>query len=204
MSLKVPSLDLLAHELSKLPGIGAKTAYRLALSILKKKESDIDSLRGALKAVKENVKLCKSCYSYTENLEICGFCDDDERVNSPLLCVVKSPSDISKIESSGVFKGLYHVLHGTISPLDGIGPQDIKISELVQRVKKLKNSGLNEIVIALDANIEGDTTTLYLKEIIEDEGIKVSRLAHGVPLGSYIDFVDQRTVGRALENRIKI
>ncbi len=204
MSLKVPSLDLLSHELSKLPGIGAKTAYRLALSILKKKEADIEALRSALKAIKENVKLCRDCFSYTENLEVCSFCEDTERAQSPLLCVVKSPSDINKIESSGVFKGLYHVLHGTISPLDGVGPQDLKISELLNRVKLLRDKGLSEVVIALDANIDGDTTTLYLKELLEEENIKVSRLAHGVPLGSYIDFVDQRTVGRALENRIKI
>jgi len=204
--LKVPSLDRLSHELSKLPGIGAKTADRLALSIIKKSIDEVELFRDALIDVKTLIKECTNCYSYTEDDDLCSFCSEQERQNHNLVCVVKSPTDIGKIESSGAFKGTYHVLHGCIAPLDGVGPEDLKLEELVQRIKRRKatDSPITEVIVALDADLEGDTTSLYLKERLEDEGVQTSRLAHGVPMGSYMDFVDQRTLGKALENRIKI
>ncbi len=204
MSLKVPSIDRLAHELSKLPGIGIKTAQRLALGIIKKNEQEVESLREALQDVKEKIRECDECFCYTENESVCDFCSDPARQQSPMLCVVKSPTDIAKIESSGVFKGKYHVLHGCIAPLDGVGPEDLTITELVNKVSKMSGEGLNEVVVALDADMEGDTTSLYIKEVLGDYEVQVTRLAHGVPMGSYIDFVDQRTLGRALENRVKL
>lgn len=204
MSLKVPSLDQLTHELSKLPGIGAKTAQRLALSIVRKKPEEIDALRDVLENIKTKIKLCSECFCYTENEDICDFCEDEQRASFPLLCVVKSPSDIAKVEAAGVFKGFYHVLHGCIAPLSGVGPEDLKLSELLSRVRVLKETGLSEVVLALDADMEGDTTSLYVRELLQEVGVKVSRLAHGVPLGSYIDFIDQRTLGKALENRVEL
>lgn len=204
--LKVPSLDRLSHELSKLPGIGAKTAERLALSLVKRSMDEVELFREALIDVKTLIKECTNCYSYTEDEDLCAFCSEGQRQDHPLICVVKSPTDIGKIESSGAFKGTYHVLHGCIAPLDGVGPEDIKLEELVQRVKRRKSSEhpVKEIIVALDSDLEGDTTALYLKERLEEEGVQTSRLAHGVPMGSYMDFVDQRTLGKALENRIKI
>lgn len=204
MSLKVPSIDRLTHELSKLPGIGAKTAQRLALGIIKKNEREVESLREALQDVKDKIRECDRCFCYTENPSDCDFCSDPKRAASPILCVVKNPTDIAKIESAGVFRGCYHVLHGCIAPLDGVGPEDLTLTELVNRVSALSKTGLSEIVVALDADMEGDTTSLYIKEILSEFDVKVTRLAHGVPMGSYIDFVDQRTLGRALENRVKL
>lgn len=207
MSLKVPSIDRLAHELSKLPGIGAKTAQRLALGIIKKNVQEVESLREALQDVKDKIRECDECFCYTENESICDFCSDPKRDQSTIICVVKSPTDISKIESSGVFKGKYHVLHGCIAPLDGVGPEDLTIKELIKRVSIMSREGggtLTEVVVALDADMEGDTTSLYIKEVLAEYDVEVTRLAHGVPMGSYIDFIDQRTLGRALENRVKL
>ncbi len=204
MSLKVPSIDRLAHELSKLPGIGAKTAQRLALGIIKKNVQEVESLREALQDVKEKIRECDECFCYTENESICDFCSDPKRDQSTIICVVKSPTDISKIESSGAFSGKYHVLHGCIAPLDGVGPEDLTIKELIKRVSKMEGEHLKEVVVALDADMEGDTTSLYIKEVLAEYSVDVTRLAHGVPMGSYIDFIDQRTLGRALENRVKL
>jgi len=205
-ALNVPSIDRLIHELSKLPGIGAKTAERLALSIVKKTKDDVTSFSEALLDVKALIKECPECYCYTENEGVCSFCENEERKTSPYICVVKNPTDIAKIESSGAFSGSYHVLHGCIAPLDGVGPEDVRISELLTRVRMRQESdvSVDEVIVALDADLEGDTTALYLKEILQDYNVPVSRLAHGVPMGSYIDYVDQRTLGKALENRIKL
>lgn len=203
MSLKVPSLQRLIQELAKLPGVGSKSAQRMAMNFLKFPKDDIESLRQALLDIKEKIKLCKECYAYTEE-EICSFCSDTHRLQS-LICVVENPSDIDRIESSGVFKGLYHVLHGSIAPLDGIGPEKLKINELYHRLQKLKDQGVQdiEVILALDADLEGDTTALYLSRELSKKGVTVSRIAQGVPIGGHLDYVDQRTLGRALENRIQ-
>lgn len=203
MSLKVPSLQKLINELGKLPGVGPKSAQRMAISFLKFKQDDITSLRDALKDIKEKIHLCTSCFAYTEE-ELCFYCQQPERQKNQI-CVVESPMDIDRMESSGVFHGLYHVLHGVIAPLEGVGPEQIKITELLYKVSDLKNQGVEdiEVILALDADLEGDTTSLYLSKELAKKEVKVSRLAQGVPIGGDLDFVDHRTLGRALQNRIR-
>lgn len=196
--LRIPALERLVHELKRLPGIGPKTAQRLAYRIMRNPEGS-QELRKALQLVEEQVTLCPQCFSFSEK-SLCYFCQEPSR-NDEIICVVEEPMDIVGIESSGAFKGRYHVLHGAISPLEGVSPDDLYIDELVFRVK---NSKVQEIILALDADIEGDTTVLYLARILGTlkQDIKLTRIAHGVPIGGDIDYVDHRTIGRALENRV--
>lgn len=203
--LHIPALEKLVHELSRLPGVGPKTAQRLAFYILKSKESYPEKLSEALLRVQTEVHSCPECYNYTDR-ELCKFCEDPHR-NNDAICLVEEPSDIFRIESSGAFRGRYHVLHGVISPLEGITAKDLKIQELVNKIQKgLDSEGpaIKEIILALDADLEGDTTALYLAKILQGKGVKLSRIAHGIPIGSDIDFIDDRTMGRALENRIEL
>jgi len=205
MIQQIPSLNKLVHELSRLPGIGPKTAQRLAYHILRSNNEFVMSLREALKAVKDKIHECPTCYSFTEEDGDCHFCADPMRLNSSI-CVVEDPADIERIESSGVFRGRYHVLHGAISPLDGVRPQDLKIQALLDRVTPTTEGlrPVEEVILALDADLEGDTTVLYLAKILKDMKIKTSRIAHGVPIGGDIDYIDFRTLGRAIENRVQI
>jgi recombination protein RecR len=202
--LKIASLEKLIHELSQLPGIGPKTAQRLAYMILKRKGYS-NNLRDALQAVEEQVHLCPQCFAYTDNPDLCHFCIDTKR-RDDALCVVEEPSDIERIESSGAFQGRYHVLHGAISPLEGVRPQDLKVEELLQRISSQKDSAqpIQEVILALDTDLEGDTTVLYLARSLAEMDVRVTRIAHGVPLGSDIDYIDDRTLGRALENRVEL
>ncbi|MFN7263226.1 MAG: recombination mediator RecR [Pseudobdellovibrionaceae bacterium] len=203
--LQIPALEKLVHELSRLPGIGPKTAMRLAYYILRSPDEYSDQLKEALQRVQAEVHDCPKCFNYTDQDE-CRYCKDPHRMNE-VLCVVEEPSDIMRIESSGAFRGRYHVLHGAISPLEGIGPQQLKIKELIEKVEAgLNGSGpvVREIILALDADLEGDTTVLYLSKQLVDKGIRLSRIAHGIPIGSDIDYVDDRTMGRALENRVEV
>lgn len=203
--LHIGALEKLVHELSRLPGIGPKTAQRLAYYILRSGSQYSERLGDALMRVQAEVHECPRCFNYTDN-DLCKFCSDSHRADDSV-CVVEEPSDIMRIESSGAFKGRYHVLHGVIAPLEGIGPQDLKIQELLGRI----NQGISgeapvikEIILALDADLEGDTTILYLTKHLHGKGLKLSRIAHGVPIGSDIDFIDDRTMGRALENRVEL
>ena len=203
--LNIASLEKLVHELARLPGIGPKTAQRLAYHILRAPTEYSVRLGEALERVRAEVHSCPSCFNYTDS-DICKYCKDPHRADD-VLCVVEEPSDILRIESSGAFRGRYHVLHGAISPLEGIGPQDLKIQELLQKV----NAGLagerpqvREIILALDADLEGDTTVLYLAKALSGKDLRVSRIAHGVPIGSDIDYIDERTMNRALENRVEV
>jgi recombination protein RecR len=202
--LHIASLEKLVHELNRLPGIGPKTAQRLAYYILRSKESYPDKLSEALLRVKAEVHTCPECYSYTDR-DICKFCDDPHR-QTESICVVEEPSDISRIESSGAFHGKYHVLHGVISPLDGISAKNLKIQELINRIDAAAENGrpITEVILALDADLEGDTTALYLAKIFQSKNVRISRIAHGIPMGSDIDFIDDRTMGRALENRVQL
>ena len=203
--LKIASLEKLIHELSQLPGIGPKSAQRLAYYILKKKGYS-NKLRSALLQVEEHVKDCNQCFSFTDTGDLCGFCSDPKR-SDETICVVEDPANIERIESSGVFRGRYHVLRGAISPLDGVGVDDLKIKELIQRAEAKDDNGnpvTQEIILALDSDLEGDTTVLYLSKIFREKGIKVSRIAQGVPIGSDIDYVDERTMGRAMEYRVEL
>lgn len=203
--LHISALEKLVHELSRLPGVGPKTAQRLAYFVLKSKDSYPAQLTEALLRVQAEVHSCTECFNYTDR-NVCKYCSDAHR-NNELLCLVEEPSDISRIESSGAFRGRYHVLHGVISPLDGISARDLKIAELVQKIDD-GISGVRppvkEIIFAFDADLEGDTTALYLTKILQGKNLKISRIAHGIPMGSDIDFIDDRTMSRALENRIEL
>ncbi len=202
---RINSLEKLVHELNRLPGIGPKTAQRLAYYILRTPEYSTN-LQDALKLVQESVHTCPQCFSFTDETDLCRYCTDHTR-RSDLLCVVEEPSDIVRLESSGAFRGRYHVLHGALSPLDNIGPQDLKIKELLHRLEEGDHGAqekISEIILALDPDLEGDTTVLYLTKLLSKKNLKLSRIASGVPLGSDIDYVDDRTLGRALENRIEL
>jgi recombination protein RecR len=193
------------HELSRLPGIGPKTAQRLAYYVLKSKDSYPTQLSEALMRVQSEVHTCTECFNYTDRT-VCKYCDDSHR-NSEILCLVEEPSDISRIESSGAFRGRYHVLHGVISPLEGITARNLKISELLLKIEDGiagNRTAIKEIIFAFDADLEGDTTALYLTKILQGKGLKISRIAHGIPMGSDIDFIDDRTMGRAMENRVEL
>jgi recombination protein RecR len=206
MLQKIPSLNKLVHELSRLPGVGPKTAQRLAYHLLRSPNEFVQSLRDALRGVKEKIHECPVCFSFTEEEDACHFCSDPMRTNE-VLCVVEDPADIERVESSGVFRGRYHVLHGALSPLDGINPQDLKIQALLDRLGPVDGRGeraVKEVILALDADLEGDTTVLYLAKILKDMNIKTSRIAHGVPIGGDIDYIDYRTLGRAIENRVQV
>lgn len=203
--LHIAALEKLVQELARLPGIGPKTAQRLAYHILKAPTDYSTRLSEALTRVQIEVHDCPSCFNFTD-VALCRYCADPSRQDD-VLCIVEEPSDIQRIEASGAFRGRYHVLHGSLSPLDGIGPEDLKIDALIQRI----NAGLlgekpqvREIILALDADLEGDTTVLYLAKALQGKGIRLSRIAHGVPIGSDIDYIDDRTMSRALENRVEV
>lgn len=202
--LHIPALEKLVHELTKLPGIGPKTAQRLAYYILKSRADYSEVLSDALKRVNAEVHDCPECFNFTDST-ICKYCSDVHRQNDTL-CIVEEPSDVMRIESSGGFRGRYHVLHGAISPLDGVTPDQLKIKELLHRLHKAEAQGvpIKEIILALDADLEGDTTILYITKLLQNRGIRLSRIAHGVPIGGDIDFVDDRTMNRALENRVEL
>lgn len=206
--LHISALEKLVHELSRLPGIGPKTAQRLAYFVLRAKDQYPEKLSEALLRVQAEVHSCPICFNYTDR-NVCRYCEDTHRSND-VLCLVEEPSDIVRIESSGAFRGRYHVLHGVISPLDGVNAKDLKIKELIDRLQKADSSEnpIREIIFALDADLEGDTTALYLVKVLHSlegcKNIKISRIAHGIPIGSDIDFIDDRTMGRALENRIEL
>ena len=207
MAQHLPSFHRLVGELSKLPGVGPKSAMRMAYYLLKAPVHFSEDLASALSYARENIRLCRLCFAYTEEREVCRFCSDPMRLTTSI-CVVEEPADIESIENSSAFKGRYHVLHGTISPLEGVGPKDLKIQALIDRLRTLKEAQepVEEVILALDANIEGDTTVLYLLRILKDKQIqiKVTRIAHGVPIGGDIDYIDPRTLGRALENRVSL
>lgn len=203
--LHIASLEKLVHELSRLPGVGPKTAQRLAFYILKSKDTFPEKLSEALLRVQTEVHSCPECFNYTDR-ELCKFCEDPHRSNDSI-CLVEEPSDIFRIESSGAFRGRYHVLHGVISPLEGITAKDLKIYELMAKIQKgLDGEGpvIKEVILAFDSDLEGDTTALYLAKTMQGKGVKLSRIAQGIPIGSDIDFIDDRTMGRALENRTEL
>lgn len=203
--LKIEALEELVTEFSRLPGIGPKSAERLAYHILRNSESRVEALASALMRVKSIIKECSVCYNYTESDE-CYYCSSFERASN-VICVVEEPSAIQRVEQSGVFKGRYHVLHGAIAPLMGVSPQKLRIIPLIERVARgLEGSSpkIDEIIFALDADLEGDTTILYLTQQLSSYPVKLSRLAQGIPIGSGMNYLDERTLGQALQNRVEI
>ncbi len=200
MTQQADALTKLIHEFSKLPGIGERSATRLAYHLLNAKEERVQLLADALLQAKSLTHLCSECFTYTEN-ECCELCADSKRELNKI-CVVERPSDTRAIEASGRFRGKYHVLHGTLSPVDGIGPDEIKAKELVERLGKLLNqhSGI-EVTLALNPSVEGEATGLYLTRLLRPLGVKVFKIAYGLPMGGSLEFADRGTIGRALENR---
>ncbi len=197
--LQIPALEKLVHELSKLPGIGPKTAGRLAYYILKNRDHYPERLKEGLERVQAEVHDCPKCFNFTD-ADLCKYCTDSQR-RDDLLCVVEEPSDIDRIESSRAFNGRYHVLHGALSPLEGIGPEQLKLKDLVTRIDALE---IKEVILALDSDLEGDTTVLYISRLLQGRSVRISRIAQGVPIGSDIDYIDERTMGRALQNRVEV
>jgi len=195
---RVPSLDRLIHELKKWPGVGPRSANRWANWLLKISAAEIQQLRQALQDIKTNIKKCPVCLTLTEEEKLCHLCSSPSR-RKDLICVVEEPFDIARMEASGKFTGQYHVLHGTLSPLNNIHPDDLTITSLM---KKIQTGNIREVILALDADMEGDITALYIGKLMKDRNIKISRLAHGIPFGGNIDYIDERTLGRALENRV--
>jgi recombination protein RecR len=189
-------LARLIDEFHKLPGIGPKSAQRLAYYLLRMPPADAQALASAILEVKERVTLCSICQNVTE-VDPCRVCSDDRR-DQGTICVVEEPLDILALERSHSYQGLYHVLHGAISPMDGIGPEDLKMTELLQR---MRSDQVREIILATNPNLEGEATAMYLTRLIKPLGVKVTRLARGLPVGGDLEYADDVTLARALEGR---
>jgi len=192
-------IDHLIEALTKLPGVGRKTASRLAFHILRSSSSEAQELARAILDVKEKIHLCSICFNLTDE-EPCQVCRDERR-NREILCVVEGPNDLMAIENTGEFQGRYHVLHGTIAPLEGVGPEDIKIKELLDR---LRAGGVTEVILATNPTVEGGATALYLTDLIKPLGVKVTRIAYGIPVGGEIEYADGMTLVKAIEGRREI
>lgn len=192
-------LRVVIEELSKLPSIGKKSAQRLALFLVKKEKQELEDLIYALTQLKDNIKFCSNCFNISAS-ELCSICTNPKRDGS-LICIVEEASDVIAIENTNEFSGKYHVLGGVLSPLAGIGVEDLKIKELINR---LKTEEVKEIILALNPNTEGETTSLYLAKLLKPLSIKITRLARGLPIGGDLEFTDEATIGRAVLNRIDI
>ncbi|MBC8572533.1 recombination mediator RecR [Jingyaoa shaoxingensis] len=191
-------ISRLIEEFSKLPGIGPKSAQRLAFHIINRPIEEVKSLSDAIIEAKEHVRYCKQCYTLTDS-ELCPICSNPERDASTIM-VVENTRDLAAYEKTGKYDGVYHVLHGAISPMLGIGPNDIKLKELIQRLQ----GDVKEVIIATNSSLEGETTAMYISKLIKPTGIKVSRIASGVPVGGDLEYIDQVTLLRALEGRVEL
>ncbi len=194
-ALPVP-LKRLVEQLSRLPGIGEKSATRLAFFVLREDTAYAEALAKALVGLKREIRLCSQCLGFTEQ-QPCALCADPRR-SAEVVCVVEDPSDVLAIERAGDFRGRYHVLHGTLAPLEGVGPEHLKISELLAR---LRDEGVREVILATNPTVEGEATALYLAKLIKPSGVKVTRIAHGLPMGGDVEYADSVTLSRALEGR---
>ncbi len=199
MIFTAESIEQLAEQFAQLPGIGRKTAHRLALYIVKMQREEVVTLARALVNVKDKVRYCTICSNITES-NPCPICSNTKR-DRTTVCVVEEPTDVLALERTNEFRGLYHVLGGALSPLDGIGPEDLRIKELLHRVS---DAGVDEIILALNPNVEGEATTLYLSKLLKPLGMKITRIARGLPVGTDLEFADEATLTRALEGRIAV
>ena len=190
-------LAKLINELSKLPGIGTKSAQRLAFHILSLEDAEAERLAEAITCAKREMKYCSLCGNLTDE-DPCSICRDESR-DRTVICVVETPQDVMAMERVREYTGLYHVLHGTISPMDGIGPNDINIKSLIIRLRE--NESVGEIIIATNPNIEGEATAMYISRLLKDSGIKVTRIAHGIPVGGDLEYADEVTLLKAIEGR---
>lgn len=191
------SIEVLIEKLSHLPGIGPKSASRLTFGLLSRHDSFIDDLSNALKSLKLNLRQCSRCFIITDLPDTCVICQDSSR-DQKLVCVVESALDVVALEQSGSFNGVYHVLGGAISPLDGIGPNDLHIKELI---KRCDNEGWQEVILATNPSLEGEATTLYINDMLKNKPIVISRIARGLPIGGSLEYADEVTLQRALEGR---
>ncbi len=192
------SLNQLIEEFSQLPGIGRKSAQRLALYILKLPKDEVANIARALVNVKEKMRYCSTCWNFTET-DPCGICASPRRQKN-LICVVEEPNDVLALEKTNEFNGTYHVLGGSLSPLDGIGPEELKVKELLARI----TPAVEEIILAINPDIEGEATVLYLTRLLKPLGVRVTRLARGIPIGGDLEFADEATLARALEGRVAL
>lgn len=191
-------ISKLIEELSRLPGIGAKSAQRLAFHIINMPKEQVERLAGTMMEAKNNVRYCKQCYTLTDQ-ELCPICSSSSR-NQKVIMVVENTRDLAAYEKTGKFDGVYHVLHGAISPMLGIGPGDIKLKELMERLR----GDVEEVIVATNSSLEGETTAMYISKLIKPIGIKVSRIASGVPVGGDLECIDEVTLLRALEGRTEL
>ncbi|HIW21494.1 MAG TPA: recombination mediator RecR [Candidatus Dorea intestinavium] len=191
-------ISRLIEELSALPGIGSKSATRLAFHIINMKEAEVKRLAETLVEAKKNVKYCKECYTLTDD-DLCPICKSSKRDHQTIM-VVEHTRDLAAYEKTGKYEGVYHVLHGAISPMLGIGPEDIKLKELIKRLE----GDIKEVIIATNSSLEGETTAMYISKLIKPTGIKVSRIASGVPVGGDLEYIDEVTLLRALEGRTSL
>ncbi|MCI7806910.1 MAG: recombination mediator RecR [Bullifex sp.] len=191
------ALENLIRQLSRLPGVGAKSATRMAYHLLKCDESYNEKLSDAIGTIKEKIHKCSVCGSYTET-DPCELCSDPKRDHT-LLCIVEQPQDVMTIQNSGIYNGMYHVLGGAIDPLNGVGPEDLSFRELRERIK---NGSFSEVIIATNPTEEGDTTALYIRHVLQDTGITVSRLAAGLPIGGDLEYADRLTLARSIKGRV--
>lgn len=192
------SIEKLIEEFAKLPGIGYKTAQRLTLHVLNLPEDEVREFANALVRARGTIKYCSICGNYTDK-DPCAICGNPNRDKS-IICVVEQPKDIIAMEKVREYNGVYHVLHGTISPMAGRGPNDIKLKELISRI----NANVNEVIVATNPNVEGEATAMYISKILHPLGVKVTRIAHGVPVGGDLDYADEVTLSKALEGRREI
>lgn len=199
MSYKNKLIDTLIHHLHRLPGVGPKMAERITFHILRMPREDAEKLCEAITCARKEVRACSTCFNLTEE-DPCRLCSDISR-DKNIICVVEHPHDVSAIEKSGGYKGLYHVLQGALSPLDGVGPDDLKIDELM---KRLKNEEIHEVILATNTNIEGEATAIYMSKLTKPLPVKVTRIAQGLPFGGELEYADHSTLIKAIEGRREI
>ena len=220
MQFTSEAVEALVEQFTKLPTIGRKTAHRLVAFILKMEREEVVEMAKALVAVKDRVKSCRICYNVTDE-ELCGICNSERRDRSTI-CVVEEPNDVMALERTNEYRGVYHVLGGVISPLDGIGPEDLRVRELVARLHTLEDdshrltpeaedaaptsdaAAVSEIILALNPNVEGDTTAYYLTQLLKPFGVRITRIARGLPIGGDLEYADEATLSRALEGRVAL
>lgn len=200
MALYSGYINKLIDELAALPGIGSKSAQRLAFHLINLPKAKVERLAGAMVEAKENVRYCKECFTLTDT-EVCPICADENRDHTTVM-VVENARDLAAYEKIGKYRGVYHVLHGAISPMLGIGPHDIKLKELMERLSQ--EAGIAEVIVATNSSLEGETTAMYISKLVKPTGIKVTRIASGVPVGGDLEYIDEVTLLRALEGRVEL
>lgn len=199
MANNIPALDRLVEEFRKMPSIGHKSAERLAFYVLGLEQNEVDMLTSAINDAHNNIHQCSVCRNLTED-EVCPICKNDKRDRS-LICVVEDPRDVVAIERTHEYRGLYHVLHGVISPMNGVGPDELTIKELLQR---LNDNTVKEVIMATNPTVEGEATAMYISRLLKPLGVEVSRLAYGIPVGADLEYADEVTLSRALEGRTQL